>query len=77
MKDRQLNFIDEDMVVCQENCDFVKFDFETVKAECSCKVKKSSSSFVDININKEKLLENFKNIFHWIYNRICSKCFIF
>jgi len=33
-----------------------------MKVECSCNVKQSSFSIADMNINKERLLENFKDI---------------
>ena len=62
LKDRQNEFIDKDKVVCQEDCDFSEYDYDTFVAKCSCKVKKCSDSFADMNINKKKLLENFKNI---------------
>ena len=62
LKDRQTEFIDKDRIVCQENCDFSEYNYETFVAQCSCKVKECSQSFVDMNINKAKLLDNFKNI---------------
>ena len=62
LKDRQTEYIEKDKIVCQDDCDFTEYDYETLKAKCSCKVKESSKSFVDMNINKNKLLENFKNI---------------
>ena len=62
LKDRQKEFIDKDKVICQEDCDFNKYDYDTFVAKCSCEVKESSKSFADMNINKAKLLENFINI---------------
>ena len=63
LKDRQTGFVHEDNVICQEGCDFSKYDFEAFIAKCSCDVKKSSSSFSDMKINKAKIvLENFRNI---------------
>ena len=62
LRDRQINYISEDNIVCQEDCEFIKYNSETFIAECSCKVKDSSSSKLEISINKEKLFENFKNI---------------
>ena len=62
IKDRQINYIEGDMIVCQEDCYFAKLDLQTFKVECSCKVKESSSSIIDMNFNKDKLFENFKNI---------------
>ena len=80
LKDRQNEFIDKDKVVCQEDCDFSEYDYDTFVAKCSCKVKKCSDSFADMNINKKKLLENFKNIKNIInfeflkcYNKLFNK----
>ena len=43
-------------------------------AKCSCNVKESDESFEDMNINKNKLLENFKNIKN-IINFTFLKCY--
>ena len=62
LKDRRKEFDKENITVCQEDCVFSDYNYTTFKANCSCKVKKSSSSFIDMNINKTKLFENFENI---------------
>ena len=62
LKDRQKEFISKDNIVCQENCDFSEYNNDTFVARCSCDVKECSKSFSDMNIKKDKLLENFKNI---------------
>ena len=59
-KDRKNEY--SNLAVCQDDCDFIDYNYVTEKAKCSCKVKQSSTSFKDININKQKLLDNFKNI---------------
>ena len=80
LKDRQKEFIDNNNMVCQEDCDFSEYDYETLLAKCSCKVKESSQSFADMNINKAKLFENFINIqniinFHFLvcYKKLFTK----
>ena len=61
LKDRQKDFIKKDLVVCQESCDFSKY--ENSKALCKCNAKESSTSISDMTIDKAKLvLENFKDI---------------
>ena len=55
LKDRKTDFIEQNKTVCQEDCKFSKYDNEEKKVKCSCKVKESSLSFADMNINKEKL----------------------
>ena len=74
LKDRQKEFINKDKIVCQEDCDFSEYDYETLVAKCSCEVKESSETFADMNINKNKLLENFKNIKN-IINFNFLKCY--
>ena len=62
LKDRKKDFVDTNKTVCQEDCEFSKYNTEEMKVECSCNVKESSSSIADMNINKAQLLENFKAI---------------
>ena len=60
LKDRKKEYANK--TVCQDDCDFSDYNYSTKKAICSCNVKESSSSFADINIDTNKLLNNFKNI---------------
>ena len=63
LKDRKKEFVENNKSVCQEDCDFSEYDYNTQKAKCSCKVKESSStSLADMKINKTKLYENFVDI---------------
>ena len=74
LKDRQKEFINNDKIVCQEDCEFSEYDFETFVAKCSYNVKESSESYADMYINKNKLLDNFKNIKN-IVNFEFLKCY--
>ena len=62
LKDRRKFLNNGNNIICQEDCEFSKYNTESLKAECTCKVKESSSSFVDMNINTTKLFENFKDL---------------
>ena len=62
LKDRQKEFVNGNKTVCQEECDFSEYDIDSQKAKCSCNVKESSSSIIDMNIDKEKLFKNLANI---------------
>ena len=55
LKDRQTEFVDNNNIVCQEDCQFSQYDYETFKAKCSCDAKETPSSLADMNINKAKL----------------------
>ena len=60
LKDRKNEF--PSVAVCQDDCDFVNYNYTSKKAKCSCIPKQSSSSFADMKIDINKLLDNFKNI---------------
>ena len=62
LNDRKKEFIEGNKSVCQDDCLFSEFNFTIQKAKFDCKFKESSASIKGININKEKLFENFKNI---------------
>ena len=55
LKDRRKEFDIGNITVCEEDCIFSNYNYTTFKANCTCKVKQSSSSFIDMNINKAKL----------------------
>ena len=78
LKDRQTEYANNDKIVCQEGCDFSDYDYDNYIAKCSCKVKESSSSIAEMNIDKAKLLENFKdikNIINFEFLRCYKKLF--
>ena len=62
MKDRQNEFINKDRIVCQDGCYFSEYDYNNSKAKCLCNIKECSESFAGMHINKEKIIDNFKNI---------------
>ena len=62
LNDRKNEFIQNNKTVCQDGCVFTEYDYNLNKAKCHCKVKKSSNSFSDINIDSKKLYDNFINL---------------
>ena len=66
LKDRKTNYLGEDKIICQEDCIFSKYESESSKAKCSCNVKESSTSITEMSIDKDKLLENFKDIKNFV-----------
>ena len=74
LKDRKNEFINSNKAVCQDGCVFIKYDYNTSKALCSCDIKETSSSFALMNINKEKFFENFIDIKN-IANINILKCY--
>ena len=72
LKDRKKEYPSK--TVCENDCDFVDYNYTTKKAKCSCEYKKSSSSFAHMKIDKKKLLDNLKDIKN-IANLNLLKCF--
>ena len=62
LNDRKKDYVDKNKMICQEDCEISKYDSERKKVECSCDIKESSLSIKDMNINKDKLFKNFKDI---------------
>ena len=62
LNDRKNEFIEGNKTVCQEDCNFSDYYYDIKIANCSCKIKESSSSYSEMNINKTKLYENFDEI---------------
>ena len=74
LADRKKNFVNNNLTVCEEDCDFISYDYEMEKALCSCKVKTNSSMKISgIVIDKDKLLNSFTN-FKNIANVKVIKC---
>ena len=74
LADRKNDYANNDNIICQEGCIFSEYDKDSHFAKCSCDVKESPPSIADMNINKEKLLENFKDIKN-IINFDFLKCY--
>ena len=72
LKDRQNEFINNKMTLCENNCEYSKYDYNTKKVLCECFVKKELLS--ENEINKDKLINNFKDI-KYILNINIIKCY--
>ena len=62
LNDRKEDYINGNKAVCQDDCVFLYYDDKNQKAQCSCKVKESSSSVSDMVIDKKKLYKNFIDV---------------
>ena len=62
LKDRKNDYIKYDKVLCQDNCDISNYDKIYKKAKCSCIVESTPDSIINMNIDKDKLINNFKDI---------------
>ena len=62
LKDRRNDYIKDNLPICEENCDFSKYDTNTKKAICSCYTKINLPLISEIKVDKKKLISNFKDI---------------
>ena len=74
LEDRKKEFINKNLTVCEEDCDFIDYDFILEKAICKCKVNiNSTAKIAGVVIDKQKLFNSFKN-FKNIANYKILKC---
>ena len=73
LKDRKDEFVENNMTVCEENCEFTKYNETQERATCSCFVKLKLPLISEIKIDKNLLISNFKN-FKNIANIKMLKC---
>ena len=62
LDDRKKEFVDKNMSVCEENCEFTGYDLDTKKAICSCEVKIKLPLMSEISFDKNRLYDSFTNI---------------
>ena len=75
LSDRKKDFVNNNMTVCEEDCDFTDYNYTTGKAIYSCKVKVNSTTKIgDIIIDKDKLYNSFTNLKN-IANINVLKCY--
>ena len=62
------------MTLCEENCDYERYDFEMGKAICSCLIKIKMPLITEISFYKNKIIEKF-NDFKNAVNVYILKCY--
>ena len=62
LEDRRRDYNEKLTSMCEENCDFTEYDFNTQKAICSCFVKVNLPLLSEIKFDKNKIISNFKDI---------------
>ena len=62
LKDRRQEFIDNNLAICEENCDMKDYNYINKRVVCSCDIKLAISLIEDVKCDKEKLKNNFKDI---------------
>ena len=73
--DRKKNFVDNNLTICEEDCDFNEYNYTTGKVTCSCDANINPTTKIgDISFDKNKLFNSFIN-FKNIMNIDVLKCY--
>ena len=59
LTDRKEEFNEKNMSLCENNCEYQDYDFETKKVTCECFIKIDFLLISEISINKNKLIQKF------------------
>ena len=73
--DRQKYFIDNNLTICEEDCNFTYYNNSIEKATCLCKVKLNSTSISESKFNPEKLSNKFNSYINYIANFQILSCY--
>ena len=72
--DRKKIFVEENMTLCEEDCELIDYNYTIKKAKCSCLIKINIPLFKEIKFDKNKLYKRFTD-----FNNITSieyiKCY--
>ena len=74
LKDRRNEFLDNNMSLCEENCDLIGYNKITTKAKCFCDIKLNIPENYDIKFNKKDFFKNFIDINNFMNINI-MKCY--
>ena len=74
LSERKHNYINNNLTICEEDCNLEQYNETIRKAKCSCKVKAEFVNKISENVlSKENLLKNFVD-FNNIFNIKILKC---
>ena len=74
LKDRKNEFVNNNMSLCEENCDLIGYNSDKGKVKCSCDVKLSIPANYDIKFDKKDFFKSFIDIKN-ILNINIMKCY--
>ena len=73
LKDRQNEFLNKNLTLCESGCNFASYNSNLKKVECKCDVKYRIKDLSEIKIDKDKLKKNFN--FKNLINLKVLKCY--
>ena len=62
LKDRRDNYINNNMSLCETDCELIEYNYTTNKSKCSCDIKIKIPLIQEIRFNKDKLLKSFIDV---------------
>ena len=74
LNDRRNNFYKNNMSVCEKDCTFKDYNFDTKKVSCECFIKIKVPLLSEIEVNKNKFINDISNITN-IINLDIVKCY--
>ena len=74
LKDRRNEFINNNMSLCENNCEYKGYDNNKKISKCECSIKTEFHFLSEIKIDKNLLLNNFKEL-ETISNIYVMKCY--
>ena len=74
LKDRIYEFIENNMTLCEEKCDFIDYNYNKGKVKCSGEIKTKISPNYDAKFNKQVFFKRFTDIKN-IANLNILKCY--
>ena len=74
LNDRKNEFLDNNMTLCEENCDLKDYNYNDKKAECSCEIKIKLPLIDEIKFDNKQLLNSFIDVKN-IANIHLLKCY--
>ena len=74
LKDRKNEYVNNNMSLCQENCELVEYDLKSEKAKCSCDIKLNISPDYNTKFDKKEFFKSFTDINN-IFNIKIMKCY--
>ena len=76
LKDRRSEFVENNMTLCEENCDLINYDYTNEKVKCSCDIKININPNYDYKFNKNEFFKSFTDIKYCKYrnNKMLQNC---
>ena len=62
LNDRRIEFVENNMTLCEENCDLIYYNYTNEKVKCSCNAKINISPNYDFKFNKNEFFRSFIDI---------------